>query len=185
MAISTQGDIVLDVVRAADPTLVETARARLSSLAGKATGADFAATLGTAPAPSPASASPEAFRKFEAMVLQTFLQSMLPEDTESVYGSGVAGQMWQSMLAEKLGEAMAARGGIGIADRILADHYYRGETMVPVQGVSHDPRKPDRVKQEMLSSALVDEIQRRIARAIDGGPPARLDADHKPRAGNG
>ena len=169
MAISTQGDIVLDVVRAADPAQVETARARLSSFAAKTAGVDFSAALGTGPAPtSSEKATPEAFRKFEAMVLQTFLQSMLPEDTESVYGGGVAGQMWQSMLAEKLGETMAARGGIGIADRILSDHYYQGETKVSVQGVSHDPERPERVKQQMLSLAAIDEIQRRIAQAIAG-----------------
>lgn len=185
MAISTPGDIVLDVVRAADPTQVEAARARLSSFAGGATSTDFSVALGARPASSPSGkATPEAFRKFEAMVLQTFLQSMLPADTESVYGGGVAGQMWQSLLAEKLAETMAERGGIGIAERVLADHYYRGETMVPLQGVSHDPDKPDRVKQEMLSSALVDQIQRRIAQTIDGDVSAGFETNEN-RTGKG
>jgi flagellar protein FlgJ len=169
LAISTPGDIVLDVVRAADPTQVETARARLSSFAAKVGGADFAATLDNGATTAPATkATPEAFRKFEAMVLQTFLQTMLPEDTESVYGGGVAGQMWKSLLAEKLSDSMAERGGIGIADRILSDYYYEGETKVPLQGVSHDPAKPARTQQEMLSLAMVDEFQRKIAEAIDG-----------------
>ena len=176
MAISTPGDIVLDVVRAADPAQVETARARLSSFAARAGGIDFSAALGndTASQPSP-KAAPEAFRKFEAMVLQTFLQSMLPEDAENVYGGGVAGQMWQSMLAEKLGETLAERGGIGIADRILADHYYEGETRVPLQGVSRDPDKAVHDSQASLASALVDEFQRRIAAAVEGGPSTRSD----------
>lgn len=172
MAISTPGDIVLDVVRAADPAQAEIARSRLTSFAAKAGGVDFSAALGNGgPAEPSSKAAPEAFQKFEAMVLQTFLQSMLPEDAESVYGSGVAGQMWKSMLAEKISETMAARGGIGIADRVLRDHYYEGDRKVPLQGVSNDPDKPARVAQEMLSVALIDEIQRKIARALDHDKP--------------
>lgn len=176
MAISTPGDIVLDVVRAADPTQVETARARLSSFAAPAGGADFASTLdaGGRDAVS-ARATPEAFRKFEAMVLQTFLQNMLPQDAENVYGSGVAGQMWQSMMAEKLGEQMAQRGGIGIADRILRDHYVEGETTVPLRGVSRDPDRPDRIEQQMLTTAMLTEIQGKIAQALDRDGPGSSD----------
>ena len=62
------------------------------------------------------------------MVLQTFIQTMLPKDAEAVYGKGMAGDMWKSLLAEQLGDAMAERGGIGIADRVLGDHYIEGET---------------------------------------------------------
>lgn len=62
------------------------------------------------------SASAEPFKKFEAFVLQTFIQEMMPEDTESVYGKGFAGDVWKSMLAEKLAEVVAKSGGIGIAD---------------------------------------------------------------------
>lgn len=177
MAISTPVDIVLDVVRAADPAAAETARARLASFAGRA--ADTGFEVGAAPADQPARASsatpsavPEAFRKFEAMVLQTFVQSMLPQETESVYGEGVAGQMWQALLAEKLGEAMASRGGIGIADRILRDYYLDGEETVPLQGVSHDPDKPERDTQRLLSVALVQEIQRRAAQTLNGDQAA-------------
>lgn len=170
MAISTPGDLVLDVVRAADPAAAQTARARLASFAGKALDLGFrVAHADTSPRPAAdaPSAVPEAFAKFEAMVLQTFMQSMLPKDTESVYGEGLAGQMWQTMLAEKLGEAMASRGGIGIADRILRDHYVQGEETVPLQGVSQDPDKPERDAQRLLSVALVQEIQRRTAQALD------------------
>lgn len=172
MAISTPVDIVLDVVNAADPAAAETARARLASFAGRAVETGF--EIGAAHAHQPArpvaatpSGAPEAFRKFEAMVLQTFVQSMLPQEAESVYGEGVAGQMWQAMLAEKLGEAMASRGGIGIADRILHDYYSDGEETVPLQGVSHDPDKPERDTQRLLSVALVQEIQRRAAQALN------------------
>ena len=168
VAISTQGDLVLDVMRAADPAAVETARAKLASYARPTSETAF--SVGPA-MPSPAAqaepAVPEAFAKFEAMVLQTFIQSMLPENTESVYGEGLAGDMWQSMLAEHLGNAMSERGGIGIADRILRGHYVVDGEKVAVDGLSLDPAKPERDRQDMLSTALVQEIQRKIAQSVN------------------
>lgn len=187
LAISATGDLVLDVVRAADPAAAEAARAKLASFAAKAKGTDFAAAAGetaTAPAAAKETArgTPEAFVRFEAMVLQSFIQNMLPSDADSVYGGGVAGQMWQSLMAEKLGETIARRGGIGIADRILRDHYAAGEEMVPLQGVSADPDAPapDRsalAEQRLLSTALIHEIQRRAAHAL-GAPQPVSDTEH-------
>ncbi len=63
-----------------------------------------------------------ALESFEAMVLSTFIGSMLPEGAEDVYGSGTAGDVWKSMLSEQLGRQMAKAGGIGIADRLAAGH---------------------------------------------------------------
>lgn len=169
MALSAAGDLVLDVVRAADPAAAEAARTRLASFAAGTRDATFSVAETPAP-PSPAgqaSATPDAFARFEAMVLQSFLQTMLPKDTESVYGGGMAGEMWQSLLAEQLGATMARRGGIGIADRILRDHYVADEKTVPLQGVSSDPEKPALDEQRLLSTALIHEIQRRTAHALD------------------
>ena len=56
------------------------------------------------------------------MVLQTFIQNMLPKDGEAVYGKGMAGDMWKSLMAEKMAQVMAERGGIGIADRMLGQY---------------------------------------------------------------
>ena len=167
MAISTQNDIVLDVMRAVDPAAAETARARLASFATRAGEMKFEAT---APVPDKTASEPsptaETFAKFEAVVLQTFLQSMMPSDTESVYGEGMAGDMWQSMMAEQLANVMAERGGIGIADRILRDHYVADGKKVAINGVSSDPAKADRDTQEMLSVALVQEMQRKLAQSL-------------------
>lgn len=175
MAIATPGDIVLDVVRAADPAAVEAARTRLASFAGRTPDVAFPATERSRPAP----ATPEAFAKFEAMVLQTFIQSMLPKDAETVYGQGVSGEMWQSLMAEKLGEAVAARGGIGIADRILKDHYVSGEKKIPLQGVDNSPEKAERASQEMLSVAMVQEIQRKVAQSLSEADAVASAADSK------
>ncbi|NBN79358.1 hypothetical protein GWI72_13860 [Microvirga tunisiensis] len=54
-------------------------------------------------------------QKFEAMILQQFVDGMMPDDAASVYGAGMAGSMWKSMLAEQISTQIAARGGIGIA----------------------------------------------------------------------
>lgn len=169
MAISTQGDIVLDVMRAADPAAAGAARARLASFSGRAPEAGFsvAATADGTQAAGKGPA-PEAFAKFEAMVLQTFLQSMLPTDTESVYGGGTAGEMWQAMLAEQLGAVMAERGGIGIADRILRDHYVVDGEKVAVEALPSDPARPAREAQRMLSLAMVQEIRHRLTSSLGG-----------------
>ena len=169
MALANAGDLILDVVRAADPSAAEAARARLAAFATKATGVEFSAPPATPEKPAAKPATPEAFVRFEAMVLQTFIQNMLPKDTESVYGAGMAGEMWQAMLAEQLGATMAKRGGIGIAERVLGNHYVTGpdDTKTPVHGVSADPDRPALDEQRLLSAALIHEIQRRAAREFD------------------
>lgn len=173
MAISPPGDIVLDVARAADPAGVEAARSRLASMASRASAAEGFSMAESASASlradtaKPRNAASEAFTKFEAVILQNFIQTMLPKDTTSVYGEGLAGDMWQSMMAEKLADAVAERGGIGIADRILRDHYMAGDKKVPLQGVSNDPDKPAQDTEKMLSLALVQEIQRKVTQSIN------------------
>ena len=113
MAISPPSDIVMDVARAADPAAAQAARARLSSLASqRADGAGFqpvgmpSTTATKAPAEHKSPAA-EAFQKFEAVVLQTFIQSMLPKDTQSVYGQGMAGAMWPQLVARPRRVAVA------------------------------------------------------------------------------
>jgi peptidoglycan hydrolase FlgJ len=65
---------------------------------------------------------PPAYRKFEAFVLQTFIESMLPRGSAVNFGKGVAGDVWRSMLAEQLGTAVAKSGGVGIARFLAAAH---------------------------------------------------------------
>jgi flagellar protein FlgJ len=171
VAISPPSDIVLDVARAVEPAGIEAARAELARRGGSvAAGAAAAFSLGdmrnaAAPATGPGK-SPDTFKRFEAMVLETFIQNMLPKNAENVYGKGVAGDMWKSMLAGKLADAMAERGGIGISDRILGDHYVEGEKTLPVGPVSGGPDQAEADQQAMLSTALVQEMQRNVARAL-------------------
>jgi len=65
---------------------------------------------------------PDAAEKFEAFVLQSFIQEMMPETSEGVFGSGISGDFWKSMMSEKIAEQVAARGSLGIADAVRAGH---------------------------------------------------------------
>jgi peptidoglycan hydrolase FlgJ len=171
VAISPPGDIILDVARAADPEKVEAARARLKAFA-TAGGTDFEA-VGLRQTPPTRADVPDTFVKFEAMVLQSFLQNMLPEDGDSVFGAGLSGEMWRGMLAQQLGEVMARRGGIGIAERVLGNHYLHDGKKIPVAGVSSGPEAEAAAEQSALAAALVQELERQAARTIAGD-------DHEP-----
>lgn len=148
MIVTATTDLVLDVLEAADPVTQRAATAKLDAL--KASDADFAATMdaetGKARAATAfqaaavaaeaqsgavngapvqvikAPASGEAYRKFEAFILQTFVETMLPKESEEVFGKGTAGGVWKSMLAEQLGSQLAKGKGIGIAKQLAAAH---------------------------------------------------------------
>lgn len=146
MIVTATPDLVLDVLEAADPVTQRAAAAKLDAL--KSSDADFAATMdaeaGKAAAADrsvtkvseaqsdavngppvrviKAPASGEVYRKFEAFILQTFVETMLPKESEEVFGKGTAGGVWKSMLAEQLGGQLAKGKGIGIAERLAAAH---------------------------------------------------------------
>jgi len=183
LAISPPSDIVLDVARAVEPMNLEAARTELARRAGAAamTGPVGTFSLGEANTATGSAASRAAtppgdaasFKRFESMVLQTFIQNMLPKDAEAVYGQGLSGDMWKSLMAGKLADVMSDRGGIGIADRLLADHYKNGETTTSVGPISSGPEQAESDRQAMLSSALVQEMQRKITNAMTEEPGAK------------
>ncbi|MCK1388052.1 rod-binding protein [Bradyrhizobium sp. 21] len=147
MIVTATPDLVLDVLDAADPVAQRAAAAKLDAL--KSSNVDFAATMdaevGKAAAAADQSAakaaeaqsgavngppvqvikapaSGEVYRKFEAFILQTFVETMLPKESEEVFGKGTAGGIWKSMLAEQLGAQLAKGKGIGIAKQLAAAH---------------------------------------------------------------
>ena len=142
VAITPPSDIVLDVARAADPEKYRMAAERLARLratapstetfmppadqARVATPTDVANTAATPTRPLDAGASAQSRRRldpygqFEAFVLQSFVQSMLPKNATTVFGKGSAGEFWRSMLAEKMGDELARSGQVGIARRLAA-----------------------------------------------------------------
>jgi flagellar protein FlgJ len=148
MIVTATPDLVLDVIEAADPVTQRAATAKLDAL--KSSAADFAATMdaeaGKAAAAGAdqsaakvsgaqsgavngapvqvikAPASGEVYRKFEAFILQTFVETMLPKESEELFGKGTAGSVWKSMLAEQLGNQLAKGKGIGIARQLAGAH---------------------------------------------------------------
>ncbi|MFC5585267.1 rod-binding protein [Nitratireductor kimnyeongensis] len=167
MAISPPGDIVLNVARAADPTKAAAAKERLQAQSGVT--ASFSAVFDENPVQASkanANAPSDVERKFEAMVLQNFMQSLLPEETSAVYGEGLAGEMWRSMLAQQLSETLAEKGGIGIARSVLRDYTVENEKPVPIGAVSQTPEQEEVGKRALLSTAMVEEIQRETAKTL-------------------
>jgi flagellar protein FlgJ len=131
VSINPASDIVLDVARAADPSRYAAATNRLARLAevDPAGAGDFAAIL-DAERTSPDVVDPSlilgrnaepkvkprsdariaAVKDLEQLVLQKLVETMLPEETSTLFGRGTAGDVWRSMLAEQL----AAQIGSGI-----------------------------------------------------------------------
>jgi Rod binding domain-containing protein len=104
---------------------------------------------------------PPAYRKFEAFVLQTFIESMLPRGSAVNFGQGVAGDVWRSMLAEQLGTAVAKSGGVGIAKFLVAAH--------PGDAPS-DPKMPSRILPAavgMQAAAAIAPVQSSAATMLD------------------
>ena len=133
MSLALSSDLILDVARAAEPSRVKAAVARLEAgaesgfaqalaRAGQAVGAaesDLRTRLAEMTS-SPLSRvkerqSPGA--AFESMMLQVFMQNMLPQSSK-IFGKGAAGGAYKSFLAEQLAGQLSKAGGIGVAKLI-------------------------------------------------------------------
>lgn len=137
MAISVNTDLVLDVLRAGSPERTAIADANLqmkkiSPVEIAAAGEEFVAELASKEAVSVPnnladmrqqfikSDTGGSFKKFEAVILEQFVQHMLPEDASNVFGEGTAGDIWKGMMAQQIGATLAKGGGVGIAEQLQA-----------------------------------------------------------------
>ena len=145
MSIAPPSDIILDVAQAADPQRLQAATSKLAKLAsGSATVPDDFETLLTQAGGLPASttatpvlrnstlattpatvvttpASP--YRKFEAVLLQSFVQEMLPKD-EQLFGDAASADISRSMMAQVRQERHRAherKGACPAPDRLVDD----------------------------------------------------------------
>jgi flagellar protein FlgJ len=150
MSITPPSDIVMDVARAADPARYQEAAAKLSQPGDPAAFAGIAAeaardvgyslhmpldargTLTNLKNDTTLKEASDPYRKFEGQVLQQFIETMLPDKAEAVYGKGHTGNLWKSMLAEQIGQQIAKSGGIGIARMLEAAQPNRAPTLSPV-----------------------------------------------------
>ena len=149
MAIKPSSDIVLEVLKAADPLRAQATTQKLTALStGSADAADdFAKALDAAGPPaaeSPviavnasdmrarlAAAGLDAAKdqkaarvqlEFEASILKTFVDAILPKNEADVYGQGTAGDIWKSMLADQIAKQIAKSGAFGISKRLFSTH---------------------------------------------------------------
>ena len=148
MTVAPVQDLIVDVMAAADPVSQRLAAGKLERLAStadqnfaaavdqkieaaaleqsEAPAADGAVSAGNSPIDSTGhapivkgtSSNSAVYRKFEAFVLQMFVESMLPKDASNVFGKGTAGTVWRSMLAEQISNEMAKGDGVGIAKQL-------------------------------------------------------------------
>lgn len=169
MAISPPSDLVLDVVKAADPADVQAAQAKLvankaafaaNSLAEAGNGFDATVDVlnratskaGLADAKERTTKTdkvPAVYQKFEAMVLQNFLQNMMPK-SEALYGKGATGEIWKGMMADQISTEMSKGGGIGIAEKMYQDQLQK------VRGNGVANAKTDENDRKMALSMITD-----------------------------
>lgn len=167
MGINPSTDLIVDVMRQADPVKVREAAERLAEV-GRAVrverpDANFASLVkeaigegkslsqsgGKAPqGPVQVVDSHPGVRmgeklapgqQLEAFVLTQLLENMMPKDADSLFGSGTAGSYWRSMLAEKLAAELTMAGGVGLTEQL------------GLSGMSDDPKKATAMLSAILS----------------------------------
>jgi flagellar protein FlgJ len=135
MSIFPATDIISDVARAADPQKANAAFARLASMAADRKDSVAGQEFSVAVAPRSAVVGPRATsllsaspppqvenlsvtQKFEAFLLQNWLETLLPKEESGSFGSGPGANVWRSMMAEQLGQKLASAGCLGL-NRLL------------------------------------------------------------------
>jgi len=179
---------VLEVAKAADPDRAAAVAQRLSAL-GAAAGADVADFADTLAATAPAAAGPAAANArarfaaaaaaatdavdektakaetgFEAVMLNNFVSEMLPKDASSIFGQGLAGDMWKSMLADQVSRQIAKSDALGIAKRLFAGH--------PLGGASEALEKAQRADAAATAATAqmsANSLALPSAAEVDGG----------------
>lgn len=104
----------------AGPAATDTASAWLTQTRAAGGGMTRATSLSAAKSATSAAEKKDVYTQFEALLLQNMVESMMPEDTEALMGSGTAGMVWKSMLAEKIAAEIARSSVIGIAKQVAA-----------------------------------------------------------------
>lgn len=179
MAINPPSDLVMDVARAADPQAYRMAAERLrapsasgtmvASAAGGLTRDNFASfsdslAAGISVRPDAQNAANPAYRKFEAFMLQSFVQSMFTSDTTATFGKGIAGEYWKSMMAEAMANKMADGGGVGIAKLLEEQAARNGRADAPTTLALGDviDNLGDHMSENAVSKDIVHGFERKL-----------------------
>jgi peptidoglycan hydrolase FlgJ len=163
MAISPASDIILDVARAADPQKALATTRVLADGSGTAEpSTGFSQALQSVSAttsglysyrnpvasslPASGTAAQKATVGLESVLLKTFIDQMLPKDAVEVFGGGVAGDVWKSMLSEKIADEVAKSGALRIGKRLFATHPDRLQSLGNKTTGSFPPAPPAAAK---------------------------------------
>jgi flagellar protein FlgJ len=187
LAISPPGDIVMDVINAADPKAAREAhRTLLAQGAARSAAADAPEAAAfdrevfmerSAEIADPKDMSEDdralyaSYQKFEAMVLQSFVKSMLPTDSEEFFGEGTAGEIWKGMMAEQLGSVIAERGGVGIAERMMGTGLSADAAERTLSG-----------ERRSLATSLLQDLQTETLKSWQGDADDKAADDAKERS---
>jgi flagellar protein FlgJ len=196
MSISPPTDIILDVARAADPLRYQEATQRLTRLSTTIPADGFSDALKAAgpqpsrmaladardaldrlrPTPAPrvqgsADKAAHADEGFEAVALTNFVQEMMPKQSSAFFGTGTAGDVWKSMLAEQIASEMARAGGLGIAAHLAAAH----PADRPEKAKDGITRLEDRADKALAESAIIAGNQRNFLSTITPDKPIGND----------
>ncbi len=176
MAINPPSDLVLDVAMAADPDTLRVSVEKLRSMASDRVAAqmqlsreNFASMQQSIPvsgsvADNAPHAPNPAFKKFEAFMLQSFVESMFAGDNQAVFGEGIAGDYWKSMMAEAVANKMADAGGIGVARMLEQQSAKKAKSEAATQaesttsGISSDQHH----FQRQDSNVILYQIERQL-----------------------
>src|SRR5271157_177709 len=139
MAINPGTDLLTDALAAADPQRAKAAEERLARLAAQdaqdtSAAPEFQEMLGSENlslrVPGALSAASHdtvhpakggnPYEQFEVTVLKSLFELMLPSKANAVFGSGFAGEVWRSMLADSLAGVAGKAGVAGIARSLEA-----------------------------------------------------------------
>ena len=135
MGVSLPSDLIVDVMRSADPARLERATAKLQSIdASSPEPRAFANVLDRVDVSTRTSAPSRGeaagpYVEFEQMVLRNMFEAMLPAETSGAFGSGPSAGIWRSLAADQLAALHARNGGIGIAAGLAAGEGHEGAVM--------------------------------------------------------
>lgn len=124
MAVDIPSDLVLDVMRAADPARLKAAVARLSPPADSGAvpfDGVLAHAAGAVPAAGPIDAAPAPPNRqrsiepeFQQLVWRSLYEAMMPQEGSAAFGEGAGAGIWRSMAVDQLASVSAQTGQLDL-----------------------------------------------------------------------
>lgn len=136
MAVALPSDLIVDVMRNADPERLNTATAKLRSLEAPQRRVSFENVVdrmdpSLVESSAQPGSSPAAYVEFERMVLRNLFESLLPVTESGAFGSGPSAGVWRSLAADQFAGLYAETGGVGIAVTLAGDDGAGGGAELP------------------------------------------------------